>query len=169
MLFLDFAKVKNSRERYYPRIGAQLVTLSRHYMPVGMPAAFRSSFDRVIALICIIKNKHIVAIIRYISFYRQDVIMCTHWLAAGVSMGDLMPLILERSSMVMQGSWATLRSSLCCQINSQGFCISFMIFDLRASTFRCIPPEATLMCMERLEMRRYQIMLISVEFFVCVD
>jgi hypothetical protein len=111
-------------------------------MPVGMPAgdAFRSSLDRIIALICIVKNKQIVAIIRYILFYRWDVIMCTHWLAAGASMGDLMPLILEGSSMVMQGSWATLRSSLCCQINSQGFCLTFMIFDLRASTFRCIPP-----------------------------
>jgi hypothetical protein len=32
-----------------------------------------------------------------------------------------MPLIIERSSLVMQGNWATIRSSLCCQINSPGF------------------------------------------------
>ena len=34
--------------------------------------------------------------------------------------------------------------------------MSFMIFDLRASTLRSYPQtEATLMCMERLKMRRY--------------
>ena len=79
---------------------------------------------------------------------RYDVISCTHWLAAGASMGGSMPLIIGRSSLVMPGNWATIPCSLCCRTNSQGFCLSFMHFDLRASTFRPYPQtKATLMCM----------------------
>jgi hypothetical protein len=63
--------------------------------------------------------------------------LCTHWLAVGASTGDLMPLnralIIERSSMVLRGNWATIRSSLCCQINSPGFSMNdyrFLSLDL---------------------------------------
>ncbi len=65
---------------------------------------------------------------------RFGVILCIPWLAAVASVKDSMPLIIEESGLVMQESWATMPSSLCCPTNLHGFCMSFMIFDLRAST-----------------------------------
>ena len=44
-----------------------------------------------------------------------------------------------------------------CLTNLQGFCLSFMLIDLKASTFRTYPQtEVTLMCTEHFLMIRYK-------------
>ncbi len=60
------------------------------------------------------------------------------------------------SGMVTQENWATTLCLLIFQTNSRGFCMSFMLFDLKASTF--LPyqqTEATLMSMQHLMTSRY--------------
>ena len=70
--------------------------------------------------------------------------------------GDTMPLITGGSSMGMQENWATTLYFLICETNSQGFCMSFMHFDLKAKTFCPYPQtEATLMCMGHMRMSRF--------------
>jgi hypothetical protein len=71
-------------------------------------------------------------------------------------MGDSMNFDHDDYRKIKHGVAGKLGSSLYCLINLQGFCMSFMIFDLRAKTFRpCPQTEAPLMCMERLMTRRY--------------
>jgi hypothetical protein len=58
-------------------------------------------------------------------------------------MGDLMLLIIAKSGMETLASWAHIPSSRCCLINFQGSCLSFMLVDLKASTFHTYLLEAT--------------------------
>ena len=64
---------------------------------------------------------------------RYIVTLCTHWWAAGASMGDSMPLITAKSGREMLASWARMTFSLFCLTSLQGFCSSFTLIDLKAS------------------------------------
>ena len=87
---------------------------------------------------------------------RYYVISCTHWLAAGASMGDSMPLITAKSGMEMLASWALMTFSLFCLTSLQGFCLSFMLIDLKASTFPSYQQTGViLMCTEHFRIIRY--------------
>jgi hypothetical protein len=43
--------------------------------------------------------------------------------------------------MVMQGNWATIRSSLCFQINSPGFSLNFMIIEFLSLDLPPLPAD----------------------------
>ena len=51
--------------------------------------------------------------------------------------------------------WVSIPFSLCCQINLPGFCLSFILFGLKASTsHHCQPTAVTSMCTALLKMIR---------------
>ena len=71
-------------------------------------------------------------------------------------MGDSMPLITAKSGMEMLASWALMTFSLFCLTSLQGFCLSFMLIYLKASTFPSYQQtEVILMCTEHFWMIRY--------------
>ncbi len=57
-----------------------------------------------------------------------------------LSTGDTMPLITGGSSMGMQENWATTLYFLICETNSQGLCMSFMLFDLKSLDLQASAP-----------------------------
>ena len=70
-----------------------------------------------------------IAFCRYESY---DVKQCTHWWEAEASTVVMMPSITAKSSKGTLAVWETIPSSLCCQTNLLGFCLSFMLFSLKA-------------------------------------
>ena len=70
-----------------------------------------------------------IAFCRYESY---DVKQCTHWWEAEASTVVMMPSITAKSSKGTLAVWETIPSSLCCQTNLLGFCLSFMLFGLKA-------------------------------------
>jgi hypothetical protein len=98
----------------------------------------------IMHIICIIITLTITLI-----FGRFVVILCTRWWVEGASTTGLMPLITEKSSRVTQADWEATPSLQCYQTRLRGFCLSFIVFDIRASIFPLYQQtEATLMCME---------------------
>ena len=93
---------------------------------------------------------------------RYVVTLCTHWWAAGASVGDLMPLITAKSGREMLARWARMTFSLFCLTSLQGFCSSFTLIDLKASISPSYPQtEVILMCKEPFWMIRYMNMSCS--------
>ena len=88
--------------------------------------------------------------------WRFDDISCTPWLGAEACMADTMPLITARSSRGMLVRWVPIRSSQCCLINLQGFCLSFTLVDLKVWIYLYYPTTgAILMCTELLRTTRW--------------
>ena len=80
-----------------------------------------------------------------------DGISCTLWLGEEARMAVTMHLITARSRTGMLVHWVTMQSSLCCQTNSQGFCLSITLVDLKLWIFlQYRTTGASLMCMVHL-------------------
>jgi hypothetical protein len=77
-----------------------------------------------------------------VAFHRYGVISYTPWLEGAASLEVMMPLITAKSSRELSNetlaSWATIKSSLCCQTNLLDFCLSFMLLDLKAWTYALV-------------------------------
>ena len=110
-----------------------------------------SYFSAFISNNLIIRFILLISLILIISFCRYDGISCTLWLGAEARMAVSMHLITARSRTGMLVHWVSMQSSLCCQTNSQGFCLSITLVDLKLWIFlQYRTTGASLMCMEHL-------------------
>ncbi len=64
-------------------------------------------------------------------YCRYASILCTVWWGAEASIAVSMPLITARSSTGTLVLWVHNLSTLCCQTNLLGFCLSFTLVDLK--------------------------------------
>ena len=98
----------------------------------------------------------LISLIFIIGFSRYDGISCTLWLGAEASMAVSMHLITARSRTGMLVHWVSVQSSLCCQTNSQGFCLSITLVDLKLWIFLWYRTTgASMMCMAHLRTIRW--------------
>ena len=76
---------------------------------------------------------------QFLFYFVGSTAYSAHWSGAEASMADMMPLITARSSRGMLVGWVPILSSLCCLINSLGFCLSFTLVDLKVWIYLYYP------------------------------